>query len=255
MLAAFFIFSVASQDVRALEVVVSDGVVSVFQNTVLGESDPEVRTGRAKDSQREQILTRQKQRVRVEKTGERTEIELRPTPSGSQSDERVMRDKPERIEQLEADRLDMQFQSDAEPVRLKTKDSRDEHRLELESRQVKASIPEGLQFELNSETNEVSLITPSGEQRTLKHLPDQAIERMRAVGLFSEGDALDEAEVSVNSDTQEIEYRQKVRVTKRLLGFIKRQVETEVVLNDETGEVSEETQATGFAGFLDSLSF
>lgn len=252
MLAAFFIFSVSSShSVRALEVDVSSGVISVYQSSVLGDTDPEIRTGEAVDSNRKRILTRQKQRVRVEKTGERTEIELRPTPTKATEDKKIVRDEPERIEQLETDRLQMEFEPD---VHLRSSDARGDHRLELESHNVKAHIPEGLQFELDSGTNEVSLIAPTGEQRTLNHLPDQAVERMKAAGIFSDDDELETTEVSVNTDTQEIEYRQKVRVTKRLLGMFKRNVDTEVVLNDATGEVHEEAQSAGFAKFLDSLS-
>ena len=287
VLAAFFILSISSsQTAQALEIDVSGGVISIYLSSVLGESDSsEQHTERAKDSQREHILSRQKQSIRVEKSGERTEIELRPTSRRPQGEEQVLRNKPEHIEQLETDCLQMEFDPEVDrgqrdeirpehkanidsareeraqrkesddQVRLKTKDAQGAHRLELESRQVKADIPNGIQFELNADTNEVTLITPSGEQKTLNHLPDQAIERMKAAGIFSDTDVLDEAEVSVNSDTQEIEYRQKVRVTRRLLGFFKREVDSEVVLNDKTGEVREEQQATGFAKFLNSISF
>ncbi|NCN06760.1 MAG: hypothetical protein GW946_02845 [Candidatus Pacebacteria bacterium] len=252
VLAAFFTFPFFSlQTVRALEVEVLGGVISVYDNTILGERDAVDTIKQVEDSNRKKILTRQAQSIRVDKVGERTEIELRPTPTRATERDESPRSKLERVEQLETDRLEMRFEPDS---KLTTRDTKQEHRLMLESRRVEAHLPEGAQFELSSETNQVSLITPSGEQRMLNHLPDQAIERMVASGLFTAGDQIDTTMVEVNSDTQEIEYRQKVRVTKRLFGLFRRGVETEVILNDTTGEVRADSQTTGFAKFLDSLS-
>ncbi|NCN82678.1 MAG: hypothetical protein GW947_01810 [Candidatus Pacebacteria bacterium] len=283
VLDVFFVFSfVITKQAVALEVDVSKGVISVYKNSVLGESDSGERKEEVQDTKREQILSRQKQSIRVEKSGDHTEIEIKPTvPQAQKTKEKL--EQVKKVEQLQTDRLEMKFEpsvlqekrqemekefnakieevhkerverkTELEKVKLESRDVDGGHRLELESRQIKATIPEGLRFELNSETNEITLTTPSGEQKTLNHLPDQAIARMQEVGLFDNG--AEPIEVAVNSDTQQLEYRQKVGVTKRLFGFFKRSVPAEIILNDETGEVREEVQATGFEKFLNSLSF
>jgi len=207
--------------------------------------------------------------LRPSQSQPKTEIELRPAVRRIDDSDSTVRNKFERVEQVEADRLYMEFepgetdaaerreikQEHRDQVRLESKDREGEHQLELESRNIRARLHQGAQFELNSETNEVSLITPSGEQKILNHLPDQAIERMQAAGLFS-GDALESEllQVAVNSDTQQLEYRQKMYKQKRLFGLFNRQVGSNVVLNDETGEIHEEQHSTGFARLLDSLS-
>jgi len=139
---------------------------------------------------------------------------------------------------------------------LRARKENSEQELELESREVKARIKQGAEFELNSQTNEVTLITPSEQTHVLNHLPDQAIARMQEAGLFSDVDSdSDLVSITVNDDSEVIEYRQKVKKTKKFLGLFDRQVESEVILNDSTSEVYEEPASTGFQLFLDQLSF
>jgi len=289
VLVAFLLVSlVSAQTVGALEVDVSNGRILIFRDAVLGDSDQKPSTKElARPQERERLLSRERQNVRVEKSGERTEIELRSAERQVNLSETITKNKVEQIEQLETNRLEMKFEpgikqeaareeirqekreamktvqqeraertKENDKVLLETRDVGERHELRLKSREAEARLPVGAQFELNTETNEVTLITPSGGQKTLNHLPDQAIERMQAAGIFS-GSVLspDSVAVEVNTDTQQLEYHQKVRITKRLLGLFKRDIDSEVVLNDETGEIREEQQATGFAKFLNSLSF
>ena len=127
--------------------------------------------------------------------------------------------------------------------------------LELRSRNVAAKL-QGASFELNSETNEVILTTPSGQEHILQHLPDQALDRMKKLGALDQFAQVDEIELATTADG-EILYKAKASKTKKLLGIFNRQVDIEVVVDDQTGDVTEnEVPAeSGFARFLDRLSF
>ena len=257
--------------VRALEIVVDNGSVTFYQDTVLGEKDDARESSenleKREVQKREEMTSRQKQLIRVKSEGEKTEVELRPVPTRKSTNPiPEVREKLERIEQIESDRVSLEFESQErdtdeamtkESVMIRSKNQDSANHLEIESRDIKAKIRAGAEFELNSETNEVTLITPSGEEHILKNLPDQAIERMQKAGLLVETSQLDTelVSVAVNSETNAIEYRQKVQRAKKFLGLFNREVESEIVLNDSTSEVSEESVSTGFQLLLDKLSF
>ena len=260
--------------VDALEIVVDNGMVTFYQDNVLGddddsrdEEDSADEVDEVKD-EREKMTSRQRQLIRVKSSGEKTEVELRPTPSRKSTNPiPEVKEKLERIEQMESKRVSLEFEtrervgemettSDSDRAMLRARKENSEQELELESREVKARIKQGAEFELNSQTNEVTLITPSGQTHVLNHLPDQAIARMQEAGLFSDVDSdSDLVSITVNDDSEVIEYRQKVKKTKKFLGLFDRQVESEVILNDSTREVYEEPASTGFQLFLDQLSF
>lgn len=257
--------------VRALEIVVDNGSVTFYQDTVLGEKDDARESSenleKREVQKREEMTSRQKQLIRVKSEGEKIEVELRPVPTRKSTNPiPEVREKLERIEQIESDRVSLEFESQErdtdeamtkESVMIRSKNQDSANHLEIESRDIKAKIRAGAEFELNSETNEVTLITPSGEEHILKNLPDQAIERMQKAGLLVETSQLDTelVSVAVNSETNAIEYRQKVQRAKKFLGLFNREVESEIVLNDSTSEVSEESVSTGFQLLLDKLSF
>ncbi|PIY80756.1 MAG: hypothetical protein COY80_01465, partial [Candidatus Pacebacteria bacterium CG_4_10_14_0_8_um_filter_42_14] len=242
--------------VRALEIVVDNGSVTFYQDTVLGEKDDARESSenleKREVQKREEMTSRQKQLIRVKSEGEKIEVELRPVPTRKSTNPiPEVREKLERIEQIESDRVSLEFESQErdtdeamtkESVMIRSKNQDSANHLEIESRDIKAKIRAGAEFELNSETNEVTLITPSGEEHILKNLPDQAIERMQKAGLLVETSQLDTelVSVAVNSETNAIEYRQKVQRAKKFLGLFNREVESEIVLNDSTSEVSEE---------------
>jgi len=260
--------------VDALEIVVDNGMVTFYQDNVLGddddsrdEEDSADEVDEVKD-EREKMTSRQRQLIRVKSSGEKTEVELRPTPSRKSTNPiPEVKEKLERIEQMESKRVSLEFEtrervgemettSDSDRAMLRARKENSEQELELESREVKARIKQGAEFELNSQTNEVTLITPSGQTHVLNHLPDQALARMQEAGLFSDVDSdSDLVSITVNDDSEVIEYRQKVKKTKKFLGLFDRQVESEVILNDSTSEVYEEPASTGFQLFLDQLSF
>lgn len=114
---------------------------------------------------------------------------------------------------------------------------------EFESRDVKAKV-KNVEFILDPETNEVTLVTPSGEEKVLSHLPDQAIEQMKAAGFFDAlPDDLPEDGVELELETREdgtVVYSTVVEKEEKLLGFFTRTYETKIEFDDETGEITEE---------------
>lgn len=124
---------------------------------------------------------------------------------------------------------------------------------ELESRAIKAKL-KGADFNYDQESGDVSIITPSGQEHTLTHLPDEAVARMSAQGFFVDSDQEVEIETS---DDESVQYKVQSQKTKKLFGLFNRQVEAEVVLDDLTGEVIEqEVPATDFwSQFLNRFSY
>lgn len=145
-------------------------------------------------------------------------------------------------QELTQDRLERQ---QTEEVRLESRQRASGQELELQSRGVKAVIQNGATFNLNPSTNEVTLTTPSGNTMVLKHLPDQAVDRLKA-------------EAQVDPDTTKVEQRDDGSIVyqadgvteKKLFGLFTRRVRTQVELNDQTGEVTQQDAPTTFLGRL-----
>lgn len=131
--------------------------------------------------------------------------------------------------------------------------------LELKSRNVKAALKQRTKFSLDPDTNEVTVVTSSGQRQVLNHLPDQAIERMQQAGVLDSSVPADqEAEVEVETnDEDQLVYKRKDKIWRRLFGLFPRAIKSEVVLNDTTGEVIEqEAPANTLIGqFLNAISF
>jgi hypothetical protein len=127
--------------------------------------------------------------------------------------------------------------------------------LELVSRKVRAKV-NGAQFTFDQETNLLTLTTPSGNVHILKHLPDQALSRMRLVVTTPIPVDPDSLVIDTNDD-DEVIFRTTIEKNKRFLGIFKRTVETEIVLNDETGAVTdtEEGSDTLIGSLINALSF
>lgn len=127
--------------------------------------------------------------------------------------------------------------------------------LQVRSRDVAATVSEGAQLSYDPQTNEVSLVTPSGEEHTLNHLPDQALVRMQDAGLIS-GVNVDELEVQTADDGQ-VYYKATYEKEKKLFGLFPRKVKTHVKLDDNTGDIYEvQSEATTpWQNFLNTLSF
>lgn len=138
----------------------------------------------------------------------------------------------------------------AEQVRLRSVENSG---FELESRAAKAKL-QGADFNYDQETGLVSVVTPSGNEHTLTHLPDEAIAQMTAKGFFVDSTV----DVSLAPATDEsLQYKVASKKSKKLFGLFNRQVDAEVVLDDLTGEVVEqEVEATdGWTRFLNRFTF
>lgn len=123
----------------------------------------------------------------------------------------------------------------------------------LKSNNVEAAL-RGANFNYDQETGLVSVITPSGQEHTLTHLPDEAIAQMTAKGFFIDSNQV----VAIESTDQEtVAYKVPSKKTKKLFGVFDRQVDAEVVLDDLTGEVIEqEVEPTSFwSRFLNRFSY
>lgn len=145
-----------------------------------------------------------------------------------------------------------------EIVELKNKFKDKRQTLEFKSRNVKAALENGAEFAFDPTTNEVTVVTPSGQEHALNHLPDQAIERMTAAGFFTGSDGVVEEDVEVETNEQgELVYRKKDKIQRKFFGLFPRQIDSEIVLNDATGEVMEYEAAPSsiFEQFLNSVSF
>jgi hypothetical protein len=126
--------------------------------------------------------------------------------------------------------------------------------LELESNGARARLQRGADFNYDPETNSVTVTTPAGEEKTLNHLPDQALERIQARVSIKSNSNPDGTDLDVKvSDDGGTYFSTRYNKRKKFLGFIDRDITTDVVLDDETGEVVEiEHSSPGVLGrFLD----
>lgn len=128
-------------------------------------------------------------------------------------------------------------------------DADGKERFAIMSRNMTAQI-DGANFAYDQETGEVVLTTPSGQEHILQHLPDQAISRMEEQGLFVDSEK--EIEIETTEDGY-VRYKAQGSKPKKFLGLFNRNVETEVVLDDLTGEASE-TEVTPDR-FIDRLLY
>lgn len=164
----------------------------------------------------------------------------------------------ERQEYLESLKVQRQERVDAMVEVRNRVGENGEQELEMESMGVVARLRRA-EFNFDPETGVVTVTTPSGEEHVLNHFPDQALDRIRAVHLEDDIESTldgEDVEVEENEDGV-VEYRALGRRKAKFLGLFSRDIETEVVLDDETGEVTEEDlPATSFLdNVLDTLSF
>lgn len=145
-----------------------------------------------------------------------------------------------------------------ETVKIQSKTNDDGTReFEFESRLIKAKA-QGAEFVVDPTTNNVTVITPSGQEHVLTHLPDQAVARLHNSGVINT-DAITNGAQELSIETKEdgsVVYKTKAEKVKKILGFINRTVETEVELDDQTGEITEkEVRASNwFSRFLNSMA-
>lgn len=147
---------------------------------------------------------------------------------------------------------------DEELVELSSEFEDGETKIKIESRGAQARLVRGATFNLDPETNRVTITTPSGNEHVLYHLPDQVILRMQQAGRLSLSEEFEEKEVEIEVDddgglVHVVEDTQEVR----FLGIIPRSVPVEVELDDDTGEVTTtfSEDRTVIQQLLDAMSF
>ncbi len=108
---------------------------------------------------------------------------------------------------------------------------------ELEAGSVKAKL-RSAEFTVDPETHEVRIVTSSGQEQLLVHLPDQALERMTELASLREGNNVAESELRVETNAEgRVVYKTKMTETRKVLGFIPVQFHSEVELEDGTSEL------------------
>ena len=205
------------------------------------------------------VSPQEKQQLRVKNQASETEVMLERKNQEAKKNIEQSQERFKKQERIETERLDIELPTEVE---LKTENDKtqsiiEERRLrqdkleikiktstdgtketELESGLVKAKL-KNREFTVDPETNNVTLVTPSGNTHQLIHLPDQALLQMEKAGLLSTDNPLSRSELTVETleDGTAI-YKTKVNKTKRFLGLIPYQVEHEAELKDDTGETS-----------------
>lgn len=143
-----------------------------------------------------------------------------------------------------------------EMVELRERNMGEAAALEIRTRNIKAHL-NGAEFVLDSKNNEVKLTTPSGQEHILTHLPDQALARMKEAGVLTDSSfdpENDELEAVATEDG--IQYVADVVEEKKLFSFFPRMVERKIILDDATGEVTQDYASQGwFARMLDRFSY
>lgn len=285
----FALFLVTASSAHALEIrITSTGTILFYQDGVLGETTDQnaaqkgnnpVKTIQPGSGEKVKVETKnEKIQVEVEKSGgtapgqvkkegftqtekietDRIRVITPAAPSGENIE--VKESKPSQAQQKQEQyRKEIRQERKTrqnETIELRSQiDAYQKTRLELLSRTTKAKLSTGSQFEVNSESNQVMIATPSGTY-VLEHLPDQAVARMEQLGLSLE--ALSREEMTIGTNAQgELVYRTQNTRRKRVFGLFPREVTTIVELNDATGEVKESTLPAPslWAQFLNAVSF
>lgn len=141
-------------------------------------------------------------------------------------------------------------------LQIKTQTTADgESEVEIESGNFSARL-KSAEFVVDPETNQVTVVTPSGQSHTLIHLPDVAIQRMTDAGLVDPSDSLAETELTVETSADgSVVYKTKAKQVRRILGIMPVAFENEVELDDATSQVTTSpTNESLFMQLLRSIS-
>jgi len=142
-----------------------------------------------------------------------------------------------------------------EMIQLKSQLQNSGQSFQIKSREVTANLQDGAEFTIDPDTNQVMVTTPSGQTHVLYHLPDQAVEQMLASGLIDSKQDAENLNLSVRDDGMAY-YQTPSNKTKKVFGILPWQKQSRVLLNDDTGEVTEvENPASSlFEQMLDLIS-
>lgn len=279
------LFTLLTQQAFALDIKVqSDGTITIYSNTVLGESTDKTAGSSAQPSKVIPPFNQQEVRVktneghlRVETLKRDAKVTNPPKPEMSAETSKVLLEYPvqptaaqeklrkqekesatpkpneEYLQKLESQREERK----QEALEIRSRyDDQNRPELELRSKAAAARL-KGAEFSYDQATNQIKVVTLSGEEHTLHHLPDQALERIKTAIQTNDLEFIQEnLEVSTTADGKVI-YKLKASGTKKLFGFFPRKIEKQVILEDNTGKVrTEEMIPESIMGrILHSLSF
>lgn len=159
----------------------------------------------------------------------------------------------ERVKQV----IEERKQRLTERVEIQQAENSLDNALELRSREVAAEIDDTHELTVDPETNELGLQTENGEVISINHLPDQAKARLKELGKLDEiEDSTTQHFVLTTTPEGKVVYRLVAPKKYKFLGLFDRKIETEITLDDSTGEAEEErVESSGFSAFLDALTF
>lgn len=199
---------------------------------------------------------KKRQNLRLDEFNQRvgdelTEDALKLRRQENENPEEMMKRDEYRVRLLE-DRLNREDQVEVNS-RLNTEGRQE---LEITSQGATARL-RGASFIYDPDTNTVLLTTPSGQEKELNHLPDQALERMQQLVTIENTDQAAPEFVIEENEDGDIVYKSSGVKRRRFLGLFNRNIPTEVTLNDATGEVNEyEYRSPGVLGnLIDALTF
>lgn len=280
--------------VSAVEINIDqDGVMSFYQDGVLGKNSDNDEVPTTKTQPIKTVSPTSAQQLNVKYDNDQVEVEL--AKPGSPSDDFTSSDKmgvnrldlsmpsqmddqkieafnqanqQERSEmgemqgelQQERDQYQQQLleqrkERQEEMVQLKSQLKNNAQNFEISSREIKASVKDGAQFTVDPVSGLIVVTTPSGQEHTLYHLPDQAVDKMLEAGVIASKQDADSLEVTTAKDGSLV-YTTQAEKTKKFFGLFPWQKRTQVSLDDSTGEVTQQElpPSSLFEQMLDLMS-
>lgn len=264
---------IAVPQVSALEINIdSNGVMSFYEDGVLGKNT-DVSRGQGASAQAvaqplRTVAPGNGQQLNLKSSDSEVEVELTKPgnggfadtettnakrvnvnmPANMVDDNQMIRDRAENGAmngELEQDRNEYQDQllqqrqdRAKEMIQIRSQLQNEGTGFQIQSREVTANLKGGAEFNIDPETNQVIVTTPSGQEHVLYHLPDQAVERMLEAGVIDSKQEAEDLDLETLDDGTVL-YRTNSVKTKRVFGLIPWQKQTQVLLHDETGEVLE----------------
>ncbi len=276
-----FFFLAHAHAVLALDIIAEpSGRVSFYSSSVLGENINESGSQSEPEKKPSRVLPAYgQQQVRVAPVDGQLKIETsnRATAASMENTEkapRVRLEKPTKATQLQERMLQQQKQEEASPsvvnkvyleqlkttnqerstetVELRNRlDDKNRQGLELKAHDKAARLV-GAEFSYDQSTNQVTVVAPNGKERTLNHLPDQALTRIQEFTANSAQVSEGNLEVLTQADGSLV-YKTKATTMRKILGIFPNKVESEVTLEDSTGKVTSQEQVP--SGFFNRLFY
>lgn len=212
----------------------------------LGERERETRKEMEKERERNQIG--EKKEIKNE---EIKSIDLDRTED-DQIEIKIETKKQEKIENVQ-DNFEIDDESDdaddpeTDKIKISTGEGKGEFKIERNKIMVKTNYP----LSVNPETKALTVTTPAGE-KTITVLPDKAADIIKELGVVD--DTGFSSDIEMETDKEKLVYKVKGKKREKLFGIMPVEVEKEVVMSAETGQLVD-TNQTLMSKLLDALSF